>query len=695
MPFLHSLSIQRKAVAAILVASITTLLLASACLLAFQWQRIRALTISDLEIQGRIIADSSTAALAFGDERTAGELLGALRSKPHLLRATLHRADQSVFARYEATTDDLHGPPSAPRIGAYFEGARLIVGESVRLNNRTLGTLMLEYDFAAIQRELLLPHLWVLLGVVAAAILLAVIFASVLGRRIAVPIRQLAETAANVAARQDYSLRAPRLSGDEVGQLTDSFNQMLARIESQSATLQRRLLLEQVAGEISTRFINVAPEALDDNLDFALERLAGFMSADRCYLIQVPTGSGEEPPVHIWTRANTGGTPEPWAGLLAGAHPRCRERLAQGESLSCAAGHPPPVDTAEAEWFAATGGRNTLLVPVLLRGEFIAAIGSEWRKPEHLAQPDDVAALRIAAQIFMHTLERRRTNRALEVANSRLLETSRIAGMAEVATGVLHNVGNVLNSVNVSAGLLKEHLDASHLQDLTRAIELIRAHPADFAAFVRDDPRGQALPDLLVWLVDHLAADQKSWQDELRVITENIDHIKSIVAMQQSYARTVGVVEELLPTDLMEDAVRINERAFRRHRIELVRDYQPVPKVSVDKHKALQILINLLGNAKYAVADLAVERRKIFLSVAWHVPDKIRFTVRDTGIGIPPENLTRIFSLGFTTRTDGHGFGLHSGVLAARELGGSLTAHSDGPDCGATFVLELPAPPAA
>ena len=62
----------------------------------------------------------------------------------------------------------------------------------------------------------------------------------------------------------------------------------------------------------------------------------------------------------------------------------------------------------------------------------------------------------------------------------------------------------------------------------------------------------------------------------------------------------------------------------------------------------------------------------------------------DNGIGIPADNLTRIFGHGFTTRKEGHGFGLHSGALAAKELGGALTVESDGPGKGATFTLEFP-----
>jgi C4-dicarboxylate-specific signal transduction histidine kinase len=120
-----------------------------------------------------------------------------------------------------------------------------------------------------------------------------------------------------------------------------------------------------------------------------------------------------------------------------------------------------------------------------------------------------------------------------------------------------------------------------------------------------------------------------------------------------------------------------------------VREYDSLPVVTVQKHKVLQILVNLLRNAKHACDDSGKATKQVTVRVvAEH--GRVRISVTDNGIGIPAENLTQIFAHGFTTRKNGHGFGLHSGALVARELGGSLTALSDGPGRGATFVLDLP-----
>jgi C4-dicarboxylate-specific signal transduction histidine kinase len=282
----------------------------------------------------------------------------------------------------------------------------------------------------------------------------------------------------------------------------------------------------------------------------------------------------------------------------------------------------------------------------------------------------------------------------LAQAQQSLMDLSRTTGMAEVATGVLHNVGNVLNSVNVSASVLDDQLANSCLRDLRDVATLLQTHAANIAEFIARDPRGQHLPDLVIQLAEHLDAEHRNWRREVQSVASNIEHIKEIVAMQQSYARVAGVIERLSPRDLFEDAVHMNERALARHSITLERDYQAVPFVEVDKHKVLQILVNLVRNAKYAVAEQPPTNRRIRLRLVSLASGRVQFIISDNGVGIPSENLNRIFSLGFTTRRDGHGFGLHTGALAARELGGSLAVHSAGPGCGATFTLELPAAPA-
>ena len=285
--------------------------------------------------------------------------------------------------------------------------------------------------------------------------------------------------------------------------------------------------------------------------------------------------------------------------------------------------------------------------------------------------------------------ERTQASAELQETHRRLLETSRQAGMAEVATGVLHNVGNVLNSVNVSATLVAETLAKSKAVNLTKVAALLREHAADLGAFLTSDPKGKQLPDYFSQLVEHLAGERATLLKEMEQFRRDIEHIKDIVSMQQSYAKVSGVTESIQAIELVEDALRLNAGALVRHEVQVVREYAADPTLVIDKHKALQVLVNLIRNANYACDESGRKDKQITVRITSNA-GRSCIAVIDNGVGIPAENLTRIFHHGFTTRKDGHGFGLHSGALAAQELGGSLLAQSDGVGHGATFTLELP-----
>ncbi len=291
--------------------------------------------------------------------------------------------------------------------------------------------------------------------------------------------------------------------------------------------------------------------------------------------------------------------------------------------------------------------------------------------------------------------ERIEAQSKLEETHKRLLVVSRQAGMAEVATGVLHNVGNVLNSVSVSASVVCDRLRKSEVGSLHRAAAMLQGQNGRLAQFLTDDPKGRLLPEYLAKASQLLATERDELIGEMAGVGENIEHIKEIVAMQQTYAKVFGVLEPVSPVALAEDALRMNAAAFERHGIRVSQHFEEdAPTAMVDRHKALQILINLLRNAKHALDEQAPAEKRLEIEVRRTAGGNAAITVRDNGVGIAPEHLTRIFGHGFTTKKDGHGFGLHSGALAAKEMNGSLTVHSDGPGKGAAFTLELPPAPA-
>jgi PAS domain S-box-containing protein len=286
--------------------------------------------------------------------------------------------------------------------------------------------------------------------------------------------------------------------------------------------------------------------------------------------------------------------------------------------------------------------------------------------------------------------ERKRAAEELERLNQQLVEASRQAGMADVATGVLHNVGNVLNSVNISTAEVRDRLENSRLVHLRKSVELLHQHGDDLPGFLTNDPRGRSLPAFLEKLADHLEEENQGLRSEMDSVSRHVEHIKQIVSMQQSYARVFGVIETCEPQVMIEDAIHLKAESLERHRIVVERQLICDRKVTADRHKVLQILVNLLGNAKHAIQEANPADRRIVIRVAAKVPDRVCISVSDTGIGISEEHLSMIFRHGFTTKKNGHGFGLHSSVLAAREMSGDLTVHSDGVGRGATFTLELP-----
>src|SRR5208337_813142 len=204
--------------------------------------------------------------------------------------------------------------------------------------------------------------------------------------------------------------------------------------------------------------------------------------------------------------------------------------------------------------------------------------------------------------------ERCRAETQLAEVHHQLVDAARRAGMAEIATGVLHNVGNVLNSVNVSATLVADRLRNSKIAELNRALGLMDEHAADLGRFYSEDRRGKQLPGFLHLLADHLGRNRRFMMEELQSLTRHIDHIKTIVAMQQSFTGVAGVIESVALPQLFDDAIKLNSASLTKYNIEVVREYEDLPEIRIDKQRVLQILVNLVTNAKDALVESGAER---------------------------------------------------------------------------------------
>lgn len=541
MHHLRDRPIGQKITAVIMTVTGVVLLLAFAALFLFQAYTLKQHSAHELAVVGEITAHNCASAVMFKDEDAAAQILAGLKTMPQIVSGRLELVDQQRLAFFGSERDETEIKAAHVTSGFHIDGNRILLAQPVVLSGTREGTLYLLADLRAMTSQLLKLYGGIFALVLLACLLFAFVLSNQFLRFITDPILQLTGTARTIADHNDYSVRAQKVCGDEVGVLTDAFNQMLAQIQSQDSALQRaqRELQQQV---------NALQREIND---------------------------------------------------------------------------------------------------------------------------------------------REQAEEALRISQQKLLESSRLAGMAEVATGVLHNVGNVLNSVNVSAGLVVEKLRRSKAPKLARAAALLTSQNGNLAEYLTVDPNGQKLPGYLSKLGEFFVAENAELLEEVDQLGRNIEHIKEVVAMQQSYAKVSGVFENLPAHRLVEDAIAMNIGAFERHGVVVERRFAPVPPVRVDRHKVLQILINLLRNAKYALDESPRADKRITISIAAN-DISVHIVVEDNGIGISPENLTRIFNHGFTTRSDGHGFGLHSGALAARAMGGSLTVSSAGNGHGATFTLELP-----
>jgi signal transduction histidine kinase len=265
---------------------------------------------------------------------------------------------------------------------------------------------------------------------------------------------------------------------------------------------------------------------------------------------------------------------------------------------------------------------------------------------------------------------------------------SRLAGMAENATNVLHDVGNSLNAVKTSATCLAREEPSHPSHDLTRFLGLVAPHAHDLAAFFSSDPRGPKVYPFLEAMTRSSVGHADATMAELARLRSHVDHIEAIVRRQQEIAKGVGEAESCGAADLVGLALGMSRVAHRAATVEVGSDIEPGLRVVVDRHRIVQVLVNLLENAVDATAD--AHRPRIEIRARIDGASAV-IEVIDNGSGIPEAVAARIFSRGFTTKAHGHGFGLHGSFSIAQAMGGELSFESAGLGAGATFRLRLPA----
>jgi PAS domain S-box-containing protein len=296
--------------------------------------------------------------------------------------------------------------------------------------------------------------------------------------------------------------------------------------------------------------------------------------------------------------------------------------------------------------------------------------------------------------IAMDITKRKEAEQKLQDLNTQIIASAREVGMADVAVSILHNVGNVLNSVNVSSNILVENLGKSHFDKYFEVCKILREHLDELNTYLVFDEKGKLIPHYLIALADSMQENYKSSCSEVANINEKIQHIREIVMAQQSLSRVNGIFEKIRISDIVKSTLMMVGNQLADKNIAIIEDYHEVPDLYLDRAKVVQILVNLVTNAKDALIEDTTSKTNKNVTITTKLSDKdsnkVLIMIKDNGIGIARDNMQKLFAYGFSTKLHGHGIGLHSCALTAIELGGKLTVDSDGIGQGATFTLELP-----
>ena len=326
--------------------------------------------------------------------------------------------------------------------------------------------------------------------------------------------------------------------------------------------------------------------------------------------------------------------------------------------------------------------RSMVVRPLLILGDHMIRVGrnNDLRARLAMGRTDEIGTL---ANEFDRMVAR------LRDARSHMLEVAHRAGMAEIATDVLHNVGNAMNTINVATGTLGERLQNSRSVGLDKAAEMLHSHQSDLAGFLTNDPRGQKLPGYLVQLSEAVQQERGDLLDELQALQQKVHHVCDIIMLQQDYANGPSLLMAEDLALLTDGALRMNEQLLEAAGVTIERKYEPLPPILVNRVKFTQVLVNLVKNALEAMRAAPGGEHRLTVRLRRDGDAAIRLEVTDTGDGLGPRTMGRLFQYGFTTRRDGHGIGLHFCANAMKEMGGTIEAHSDGPGLGATFTLRF------
>ncbi len=671
---LRDMTIRGKLTTIIMVVTAVTLLLAIVSFVTLEQVHARQRLVKDLFSHTEMVGDNCKAALTFSDAEDAGAILASLDAQDSAVYACIYDKGGDIFAEFSRGDMPEGILPNRPTSNSHvFMDGYLLVSMEIELDGEIIGSALLVDDMSYI-RSGLVNDIIVSTAILFCALGIGYLLSSRLQKVISEPILSLAGAAERIG-KGDLNYKVQVNSNDELGQLARSFNKMTEDLRITTTSIDNLNAVNQkLEFEITKR--KQTEESLKHQTHNLGERLKELNCLYRISELARQTSFSLDdifkqtiemiPPAWHYPEITC-------AGIIIDGHRFTTDNF------------------EETEWkqvtdIIASGGKIGSLEVYYLQPRPVIDEGPFLKEERSL-----IDAL---GKQLGNIIERKQAEDELRKTHGQLVEASRRAGMAEVATDVLHNVGNILNSINVTSTLIREKVSNLRVAKLKKVSDMLNEHADDLGTYLTEDSKGKHVPVYLTEIAAFLNDEQVDIIDKLESLTENVNHIKEIISVQQSYAKVSGLEMSTSIEELIENAIHINSAGLERHGARLERKLDKLGMVEIDKQRVLQILVNLISNAKYAISGSGKEDKVLTVRAYKHGEYRLRIEVTDNGIGIAKENLTRIFEHGFTTKKKGHGFGLHSGALTAKEMGGSLTVHSQGPGQGATFILELPYKPA-
>lgn len=641
----------------------------------------------DSGLHAQMVAKSLSTAVAEEDETRISELLDQLKQVDDVDRCVVWNLQGKQLGSFLFPGEEEQEPPTFPGLNSYDHIHPYLYIASVRPvfhGDQPVGVIYFEGDLD-VARDALWKYGVVLLLCIPITLVISYVMVGRLINAVADPLAGITGRMRELAQTNNYSIRTGHLvrgAGPEIRELSSGFDDMIVRIQAHDTKLSDEVAIRTKDLQDSLQHMKVTNEALEfarteisrqkallDSVFTLLPQRIFWKDSDGRYVwcnAAYARDTGRASPDDLVGLEDS----ELWPPAIAALHQR-HDR--QTMELACQVNYETTLPIA--------GGRK-----IQVEVSKLPMHDSEGRVGGILGVYSDVTEKREAQD------ERERLLQQLSVA-------SRHAGMAEIATGVLHNVGNALNSVNVSAAFISQALTMSKRSGLSKSAALLKEHQHDLAHFLTSDERGKHLPDYLQRLADALDAESGMMETELVALRRGLEHIQQVICTQQTYARSSTLIQPVEPAELVSEAVAVAIGGKTWGDFELRTNVAPVGSLLIDKHKTLQILTNYISNAYEAVSEnrdpAADHHIEISLEPFEEVDGQpwIRFSVTDSGVGIAEEMLPNLFRHGFTTKRNGHGFGLHACANSAKEMGGRVTATSNGAGRGATFVLELPARP--